>query len=306
MASFHPAFFLPGLVARMTTPPVKILSIQSWVASGHVGNAAALFPLQRLGAEVLAIHTVQFSNHPGHGAFTGCAVAPGDIAALVRGLAAHGALADCDAVLTGYLGDAALGEAVLDAVAQMRARNPAALWCCDPVMGDDGRVYVRPGIPEFFAGEALGRADIVTPNQFELGLLMGAACVTLDGARQAASMLRGRLRPDGPGIVLVTSLRTAGTPADRLDMLLCCAEGSFLLRTALLPTRFSGAGDTLAALFLLHMLESADPVHAAERAAASLAGVLRRTLQAGATELLTVAAQNEFVSPSVTLHAEPC
>jgi len=278
---------------------VKILSIQSWVASGHVGNAAALFPLQRLGAEVLAIHTVQFSNHPGHGAFTGRALPAAEIAALVQGLAGHGALADCDGVLTGYLGEAALGDAVLDAVAHVRAANPAALWCCDPVMGDDGRVYVRAGIPEFFAQRALAQADIVTPNQFELGLLSGLPTITFEDVRRAAAALRGRLRAAGPRIVLVTSLHAAETPGDRLDMLLCSDAGALCLRSPLLPAKFSGAGDTLAALFLFHVLRSADPAAAAVRAASSMAGLLRRTFEAGAAELLTVVAQDEFVQASV-------
>jgi pyridoxine kinase len=285
---------------------VKILSIQSWVASGHVGNAAAMFPLQRLGAEVVAVHTVQFSNHPGHGGFTGRALAAADIGAVVQGLAAHGALAGCDAVLTGYLGDAALGGAVLDAVAHVRAENPAALWCCDPVMGDDGRIYVRAGIPAFFAEQALGRADILTPNQFELGLLSGLPCVTQDEVRRAVRALRDRLRPDGPRILLVTSLRDPGTPADQLDMLLCCDAGLFCLRTALLPATFSGAGDTLAALFLFHVLAHGDAVAAAENAASSMAGLLRRTWQAGSAELLTVGAQEEFVAPAVRVAAWRC
>jgi pyridoxine kinase len=295
---------LPRRPGAANVAAVKILSIQSWVASGHVGNAAAIFPLQRLGAEVLAVHTVQFSNHPGHGAFTGRPLPAPDIAALVQGLAAHGALAGCDAVLTGYLGDAALGAAVLDAVAYVRAENPAALWCCDPVMGDDGRVYVRPGIPEFFAGDAVPRADILTPNQFELSLLTGLSCDTLAGAQQAALSLRARLRAEGPRIVLVTSLRTAETPADKLDMLLCCAAGTFCLRTALLPAKFSGAGDTLAALFLFHVLSGAGFAAAAEDAASSMAGLLRRTVQAGSAELLTVAAQDEFATPSIRVVAE--
>jgi pyridoxine kinase len=282
---------------------LKILSIQSWVASGHVGNAAAVFALQRLGAEVLAIHTVQFSNHPGHGAFTGRALPAPEIAALVDGLAAHGALRHCDAVLTGYLGDAALGPVVLDAVAQMRAHHPAALWCCDPVMGDDGQLYVRPGIPEFFAGAALAQADIVTPNQFELGVLTGAHTGSQTGSQPAilaaAAALRDRLRPAGPRIVLVTSLAIAETPADSLDMLLCWDGGSAWLRTTLLPAKFSGAGDTLTALFLFHVLAGLPPPDAAERAAASMAGLLRRTFDAASPELLIVAAQDEFVSPSL-------
>jgi pyridoxine kinase len=106
---------------------VNILSIQSWVAYGHVGNAAAVFPLQRLGVEVWAVNTVQFSNHTGYGAWTGQVFTGAEIAAVIDGIAARGVLACCDAVLSGYMGDAGIGTAILDAVARVRAASPAAV-----------------------------------------------------------------------------------------------------------------------------------------------------------------------------------
>ena len=129
-----------------------------------------MFPLQRLGAEVWAINTVQFSNHTGYGAWTGHVATGGEVAALVDGIAARGVLPNCDAVLSGYVGDEAIGAAILDAVARVRAANPQAVYCCDPVIGDtDTGVYVRPGIPEFLRAHALPQADIATPNQFGTG-----------------------------------------------------------------------------------------------------------------------------------------
>src|SRR5947209_11157152 len=112
---------------------MNILSIQSWVAYGHVGNAAAIFPLQRLGAEVWAINTVQFSNHPGYGSWTGQVATSAEISTLVDGVEARGALSACDAILSGYMGDPSIGEAILDAVRRVRRANPSALYCCDPV-----------------------------------------------------------------------------------------------------------------------------------------------------------------------------
>jgi pyridoxine kinase len=277
---------------------MRILSIQSWVASGHVGNAAAIFPLQRLGAEVMAIHTAQLSNHPGHGAFTGRISTAGEVAALVDGLAAHGALASCDAVLSGYIGDENIGGVILNAVARIRASNPAALWCCDPVMGDDGKLYVRPALPVFFSEQALPAADIFVPNLFELGLLTGAPCATLPGAASAAAALRNRMRPGGPRIVLVTSVDTTETPPGEIDMLLLADAGGFLVRTARLPAKFHGAGDTLAALLLFHFLASGDARSATLAAARSLAGVLWHTWRSGASELTMVSAQTEFVAPA--------
>jgi pyridoxine kinase len=285
---------------------LKILSIQSWVASGHVGNAAAIFPLQRLGAEVVAIHTVQFSNHPGHGQFTGHAFPASDTASLLAGLSAHGALADCDALLSGYLGEAALGPVLVDAASRVRAANRAALWCCDPVMGDDGRLYVQPEIPGFFAAHAVPQADLLVPNQFELATLTGAEITSLAAAKAAAGALRERMRPHGPRAVLVTSLKVDESAPGSAEQLLACDAGTFRIRTDLLPAKFSGAGDLVAALFLFHVLRSGDLTGAAVAAASSLAGVLRHTWQAGMAELALVQAQNEFSSPTNSAGIEGC
>ena len=286
---------------------MNILSIQSHVAYGHVGNSSAVFPLQRLGAEVWPIDTVQFSNHPGYGSHTGTATPPDTIRALVDGIEARGVLPSCDALLSGYIGDPGTGAAILHAAARLRAHNPAALWCCDPVIGDDGPgVYVRPGIAPFFAGQAVPEADILTPNQFELAALTGQDCTTQDGAAAALHTLRARMRPAGPRIVLVTSLRTQQTPQDALDLLCAGPDGLHRLRTPLLPITLNGAGDAIAALFLFHVLRTGQAAAAMAHAASAVHGLLRHTLQAGSRELLLVAAQEEFVHPSRVFSAETC
>jgi pyridoxine kinase len=283
-----------------------ILSIQSWVASGHVGNAAAVFPMQRLGAEVWAVHTVQFSNHPGHGAFTGQVFTGDSVRALVDGIAARGLLPRCDAVLSGYMGEAAIGEAVLYAVEAVRRANPNALYCCDPVIGDSGPgVFVRPGIPELLAGAAVPQADILTPNRFELEHLTGLPCGTRAEALAAIAALQERMAPSGRRTVLVTSLRTAETPHGLLDLLAAGPEGMFLLQVPLLPLSPNGAGDAIAALFLLHILRNRSTGAALEQAGSAVAGLLRRTLAAASDELLVVAAQDEFVQPSQRFTARP-
>jgi pyridoxine kinase len=286
---------------------MNILSIQSWVAYGHVGNASALFPLQRLGAEVWAVNTVQFSNHPGYGDFTGRAFGGPAVRQIVDGIERRGAFAACDAVLSGYMGDAATGEAILDAAGRVRRANPAALYCCDPVLGDDGPgLYVAAGIPELMRERAVPAADILTPNQFELRALTGAAETSLDGVKRAVAALQARMRPEGPRAVLVTSLRTEATPPDAADMLAAEAGAFHLLRTPLLPRGFNGAGDAIAALFLLHRLRSGSAAAAVEAAGSSVWNLLRRTLEAGAREILTVAAQDEFVSPSRAFTSAAC
>ncbi len=286
---------------------MNILSIQSWVAYGHVGNAAAVFPLQRLGAEVWAINTVQFSNHTGYRHWTGDVFTGGSVRALVDGIEARGVLPTCDAVLSGYMGDRGIGESILHAVARVRAANPAALYCCDPVIGDDqDGVYVRPGIAEYLRDQALPAADLATPNRFELELLAGCSCTTLATAKAAVGALAARLRGTGPRIVLLTSLRTEATPADSIDML-AVEDGQFhLLRTPLLPLEINGTGDAIAALFLFHRLASGSARAALERAGSSMHGILRRTAEAGARELQIVAAQSELLAPSRRFTAQPC
>lgn len=280
---------------------MNILSIQSHVVYGHVGNDSAAFPLQRLGHEVWPIHTVQFSNHTGYGAWTGRVFDGQAIEELVEGIAARGVLPRCDGVLSGYMGSAGIGQAILSAAGRVRAANPKALWCCDPVIGDVGRgVFVRPGIPDFLRERAVPAADIVTPNQFELSHLTGREIASLADAKAAMAALRSL----GPKVVLATSLLTEETPEGSVDLAAADAEGVWRLRTPRLALDVNGAGDAIAALFLVHWLESRSTRTALERAASSIYGLLRRTEEAGSREILTVAAQDEFVAPSRMFTAE--
>ncbi len=282
-----------------------ILSLQSWVAYGHVGNAAALFPLQRSGAEVIAVNTVQFSNHTGYGMWTGAALDGAAVQVLVDGIAAQGVLASVDAVLSGYLGDPAVLHAVLDAVDRVRAANPRALYCCDPVIGDIGPgVYVRPGVLDALRDRAIPAADVLTPNHFELATLTGLVVTTLAETVRAAQVLRQRMRPGAT--VLVTSMVVDDTLADAVDMLAVSDAGSWRLRTPRLAIAVNGAGDVTAALFLLHTLRTRDLARALSAAGSAVYGLLRKTLHAGQRELAIVAAQDEFLTPSAWFHAEPC
>jgi pyridoxine kinase len=277
---------------------LNILSVQSWVAYGHVGNAAALFPLQRLGAEVWAVHTTAYSNHPGYGALTGAPADPALVEALLEGVAARGAFERCDGMLSGYAPSAACVGAIARAAAQVRSANPRALYCCDPVLGDAGRLYVPEAAAAALRDEAIPQADIATPNAFELEWLTGGSTARLGDACAAARALAGRMRAGGTDCVLVTSLRTEATPADALDLLAVEGDAAFLLRTPALPIAANGAGDLMAALFLFHRLATGDVRRALETAAASVFGVLRRTAAAGVRELLIVEAQEELLAPT--------
>ncbi len=261
---------------------MNILSIQSHVAYGHVGNSAATFALQRLGHEVWPVHTVQFSNHTGYGSWRGRVFDAALVREVVQGIDERGALAQCDAVLSGYMGDAAIGEAILDAVARAKHANPGALYCCDPVIGDaEQGTFVRRGVAEFMRTHAAPAADIVTPNQFELDVLAGSTSATLEQALGAV----GAVHAVGPKVVLVTSLKTAQTPADALDLLASDPEGCWRVRTPRLDVPANGAGDLIAALFLARYLASRSAPEALAMAAASVFGVLSAQQQTGAREL---------------------
>jgi pyridoxine kinase len=281
---------------------MRFLSLQSHVAYGYVGNRAAVFPLQRLGHEVWAVNTVEFSNHTGYGAWRGRAVAADQVAEIVHGIEALGVLATCDALLTGYVGDAALADVVLDTARRVRAANPKAIWCCDPVLGDiDTGIYVKPGIDTFFKERALPAADLITPNHFELEHLTGAKVTTLDEALAATRQLL-----NGPRLALLTSLRRADAPLDRIEMLAVTANAAWRITTPLIgfPIAPNGTGDAVAALFAAHWLQSGDIAGSLAAAASSIYAVLEQTAAMGERELQLVAAQDRLVAPPHLFTAE--
>jgi pyridoxine kinase len=277
------------------------LSIQSHVAYGHVGNAAAVFPLQRMGVEVWPVHTVQFSNHTGYGAWQGQVFDAAMIRQVVAGIGERGVLGECDGVLSGYMGGADIGTAILDAVATVKDANPVAQYCCDPVIGDVGRgVFVREGIPQFMKEQAVPAADIITPNQFELDFLSGRGSTTLLDARGAINAVHAL----GPRAILVTSLHTQETPADAIDMVASDETGCFRLRTPKLPLAVNGAGDAIAALFFAHYLRTGKIDAALSHAGSAIFGVLAKTAEVGSREIQLVAAQDEIVKPSRVFEPE--
>ena len=273
---------------------VQILSIQSSVAYGHVGNSAAVFPLQRLGHEVWPVNTVHFSNHTGYGAWRGPLLDPADVREVIAGIDDRGALAGVDAVLSGYQGDPAVGAVILDAVARVKELNPEAVYCCDPVMGDVGRgMFVRPGIPEYLRDTVLPRADILTPNHFELDFLAGRETSTLAAIVDAVDDLRER----GPRDVLVTSVVHGEVPEGRIDVVAVSDQGAWAVETPLLPIVPNGCGDVTAALYLAHLRATGSAGTALARTTSAVFAILEETLAAGTREIQLVAAQEAIADP---------
>jgi pyridoxine kinase len=271
---------------------VRILSIQSHVAYGHVGNSAAVFPLQRLGHEVWPVLTVNFSNHTGYGDWRGPLIDPADVAEVITGIEERGALTVCDAVLSGYQGSPAIAGLVVDAVRRVKEANPAATYTCDPVMGNArSGCFVNPEIPPIIREQVVPVADVLTPNQFELGFLTGTDPHTLEEVLESADAARAM----GPSTILVTSVETG---EDTIGLMAVDDEGAWLVETPLLPMKANGSGDITAALFTAHLHETGSAEQAVSRTVSSVYAVLKATLESGERELRLVAAQDAIASPA--------
>ena len=277
---------------------MRILSIQSSVAYGHVGNSAAVFPLQRLGHEVWPVLTVHFSNHTGYGAWRGPLLAPSDVAEVITGIEERGVLASCDAVLSGYQGSPAVAEVIVEAVRKVKAANPAATYTCDPVMGNaKSGCFVNPEIPPIIRSSVVPVADILTPNQFELGFITGRDALSGPSPLEAVLEAADEVRALGPATVLVTSVERLGAPDDVIEMIAVTGDGAWIVQTPRLPMKANGSGDITAALFTAHLHSTGSAAVALGRTVASVYDVLAATLESGERELRLIAAQDAIAVP---------
>lgn len=280
---------------------MNILSIQSHVAFGHVGNSAAVFPLQRAGHEVWPIHTVNFSNHTGYGDWGGPMIPAEDVTAIVDGIEKRGAFPRIDAILSGYQGGPDIAGAIVDAVNRIKAVNPKALYACDPVMGNaKSGCFVSDEIPPLLRDKVVPVADIITPNQFELGYLTDSSVTTLEETLAAVK----KAQDIGPKTVLVTSVQRPDTKEDEIEMLAVDGERAFLVATPKLPVKRNGSGDVTAALFTGHYTETSDAKEALKRTASSVYDLLHTTYEADAQELQLIEAQDVFANPRLQFHVE--
>jgi pyridoxine kinase len=273
---------------------LKVLSIQSAVAYGHVGNSAAVFPLQRIGVEVLPVYTVNFSNHTGYGAWRGPLIAPDDVREVVTGIEERGVLGEVDAVLSGYQGGEGIGDVIVDAVAKVKAANPNAVYACDPVMGNaKSGCFVAPAIPVLLRDKVVPVADIITPNQFELGFLTDTEPDTLESTLASVDVARAM----GPNTVLVTSVERPDREAGTIEMLAVDDKGAWLVATPHLPMKANGSGDVTAALFTAHYVRTGDAKTALELTVSSVFELLNLTLESGERELQLIPAQEAYANP---------
>lgn len=279
-----------------------ILSVQSHVASGYVGNRSAVFPLQLLECEVVIINTVQFSNHTGYGTWTGDIFSPQHIQSIVDGLEQQKVLQHVDGVLSGYQGKPDLGSIIIDTVKKLKSKSNNVLYCCDPVLGDTGRgVYVLPETAEFIKNKAIFEADIITPNQYELGYLTNRKIHTLQDVRNACNELHEK----GPNIILVTSLRHEQSKLNTIEMLVSANNTVWHIVTPYFNFKKepSGSGDATAAIFFANYLNTKDIVSSLELTTAAMYALIKKTHECNSYELAMVAAQEDIKTPKTLFKA---
>ncbi|MDZ8276008.1 pyridoxal kinase PdxY [Microbacterium aquimaris] len=275
---------------------MKILSIQSAVAYGHVGNSAAVFPLQRIGVEVLPVYTVTFSNHTGYGQWRGPMISPDDVREVIRGVQERGAFGDIDVVLSGYQGGEGIADVILETVEQVKVANPSAVYACDPVMGNaKSGCFVAPAIPVLLRERVVPAADIITPNQFELGFLTGTEPSDLESTLAAADAARAM----GPRTVLVTSVERPDRPEGTIEMMAVTDDGAWIVQTPRIPMKANGSGDVTAALFTAHLRRTGDAADALARTTSSVFALLSMTHESGQRELQLIQAQEHYADPQM-------
>jgi pyridoxine kinase len=273
---------------------VKVLSIQSAVAYGHVGNSAAVFPLQRIGVEVMPVYTVNFSNHTGYGAWRGPLISPDDVRDVINGIEDRGAFPEIDVILSGYQGSEGIADVILDAVARIKEANPDAIYACDPVMGNaKSGCFVAPAIPVLLRERVVPAADLITPNQFELGYLTETEPDSLASTLESVDLARA----SGPRTVLVTSVERPDREEGTIEMLAVDDRGAWIVQTPLLPMKANGSGDVTAALFTAHYRRTGEAGDALARTASSVYDLLANTLESGERELRLVESQEAYAHP---------
>eukprot|EP01104_Vermistella_antarctica_P013177 TRINITY_DN3957_c0_g1_i1.p1 TRINITY_DN3957_c0_g1~~TRINITY_DN3957_c0_g1_i1.p1 ORF type:complete len:313 (+),score=56.90 TRINITY_DN3957_c0_g1_i1:158-1096(+) len=304
----------------------RVLSIQSHVVHGSVGNKCAVFPLQLLGFEVDIINTVQFSNHTGYPSFSGQRLDGDDLWCLYEGMEKNNLTSEYTHLLTGYFGTASLLHNLVRVVTSVKKRNPGLVYLCDPVLGDrmkgqeEGKLYLPPELVTIYREEIICHADIVTPNQFEAELLTEVRINSVDDAVRACDILHSK----GVSIVVITSMHLESNPPNHC-MLLLSSKGTITNcedTSSSTPTRLqmfipwmdeylTGTGDTLSALLLARLTTNQDNLaHALEMSVNTIQSVIRRTHKIASSgkrgkELRIVGSRKDIETPVVVIKAKP-
>ena len=243
---------------------------------------------------MLPVYTVNFSNHTGYGAWRGPLISPDDVREVILGIEERGAFPEIDVVLSGYQGGEGIADVILDTVQRVKQANPSAVYSCDPVMGNaKSGCFVAPAIPILLRDRVVPAADIITPNQFELGFLTDTQPDTLETTLASVELIRAT----GPRTVLVTSVERPDAPDETIEMLAVDDSGAWIVRTPHIPMKANGSGDVTAALFTAHYRGTGDLAYALARTTSSVFELLERTHASGQRELQLVESQEAYASP---------
>lgn len=274
----------------------NILSIQSHVAYGHAGNSAAVFPMQRMGYNVIDVNTVLFSNHTGYGAWGGDLVSLETVKSVLQGVNERGAFKDTQAIVTGYMGSPLLGDTIMDTIKTVQSQNPDCIYVCDPVFGDVGRgIFALAGIAEYFRDTALKHAHICTPNLFELGWLTDTHPKTITDIITSARHLLN----DTTHTVIVTSAEHDESAPDTLEMLAVGKNTTYRVITPKIhmPIPPNGSGDATTAIFTTQYLNTKCIKTALGKTASSIYEIFKATAYANSFELQIITAGDKIVHP---------
>ncbi|GLT57247.1 hypothetical protein SLA2020_302340 [Shorea laevis] len=302
----------PILSLALPSETGRVLSIQSHTVQGYVGNKSAVFPLQLLGYDVDPINSVQFSNHTGYPTFRGQVLNGQQLWELIEGLEANDLLYYTH-LLTGYIGSVSFLNTVLEVVDKLRTINPNLTYVCDPVMGDEGKLYVPEELISVYREKVLPVASMLTPNQFEAELLTGLRICSEEDGREACKMLHAT----GPSKVVITSINIEGNlfligshKKDKDN-----SPEQFKIVIPKIPAYFTGTGDLMTALFLGWSNKYPNNLdRAAELAVSSLQALLQRTLndylragydpQTSSLEIRLIQSQDDIRNPQLKFKAE--
>jgi pyridoxine kinase len=270
---------------------MTVIAIQSQVIHGHVGNSAAVFPLQACGIEVAAVPTALLSNHPHYSSMRGGVLDAKFVRDLLVGVEERGLVDSCKVLISGYLGSPAIAATVIDFVRRAKARNPNLLYLCDPVMGDaDSGFYVDDDLRALFCEGVVPLADIITPNQFEMEQLAGRAPATVEGIVAAARGL-------GPSTVAVTGVQVQDASSGIVQTLAIEPRAAWMVSTPRRSCRPSGTGDLFTALFAAALVQGHTTGAALGRAVSGVYGVLEETERRQSYEMALIASVERMLRP---------
>ncbi|MEJ5021223.1 pyridoxal kinase [Ochrobactrum vermis] len=259
----------------------SIISIQSQVVHGHVGNSAAVLPMQAHGLNVAAVPTTLLSNNPHFETMRGRVLESELVGDLLRGVEERGLIETSRYIVSGYLGSQANGDVVAAFVERARQINPDIKYICDPVMGDTNLgVFVADPVVECIVERLVPLADLLTPNQFELGLITQTEVTSWPALETAVA----RVQAFRGAKLVVTGCNLADTPEGLLENIVFDRKGT-RLASSHLPILPVGTGDLFTGLLTAKLARGNTLVEAARGAAATVFEVLKRTMEAGEQDM---------------------